>query len=112
MVFRTTSPAKVTQADLYADEVNDDSNRQTIIRSFESKENYTMEYTKNRIIILQIFFFQIIDESTRFAFRKLDYLRNPAIIDYPARSAIDVAWTSQLERFCHGVVLLESVIER
>lgn len=76
MVFRTTSPAKVTQADLYADEVNDDSNRQTIIRSFESKENYTMEYIKNRIITLQFFFFQIIDESTRFAFRKLTKPRN------------------------------------
>lgn len=43
---------------------------QTIIRSFESEENYTVEYSKNRIIISPNFS-RIMDKFTRFIFRKL-----------------------------------------
>jgi len=44
------------QADLYADEVNDDSNRRTIIHSFELEENYVSNTPKHKDINLQIFF--------------------------------------------------------
>jgi len=51
------------QADLYADEVNDDSNRRTIIHSFELEENCTMyRILQNIRILISKFFFQIMDE--------------------------------------------------
>jgi len=36
----------VTQADLYADEVNDDISINELIRSFKPEQNYTIEYSK------------------------------------------------------------------